>query len=58
MAGAGGGGRGIGGRVGNLWPLDLFFAVLKEEGSGTDLNSPLQLLVIDLLCVPTFSECD
>ena len=52
------GGGGIGGRAGNLLPLDLFFfAVLKEEGSGTDLNSPLQLLVIDCtLC--TFSECD
>ena len=47
MAGAGGGG-GVDGRVGNLLLLDLFFfAVLREEGSGTDLSSPLQLLAID-----------
>ena len=30
--------------MGNLLPLDLFFfAVLQEEGNGTDLNSLIQL---------------
>ena len=38
-----GGGGGVGGRAG-LFPLDRFlFAVLQEEGNGTDLNSLMQL---------------
>ena len=40
-----GGGGGVGGRVGNLLPLDLFFfAAFQEEENGTDLNILMELI--------------
>ena len=41
MTGAGGGG-GVGGRV-VLFPLDLFFFAVLQEGNETDLNILMEL---------------